>query len=105
MKWYHYLFAIGAGFFFGNAVPHFVAGSMGQMFPSPFATPPGVGLSSPLVNVLWGLANIAIGTVLIRVGRVEFGNRLSVIAVFLGLGLVSIVTSIVFGSASGNPSF
>lgn len=50
MKWYHLVAAVAAGFFLGNAVPHFVAGVMGQSFPSPFANPPGQGLSSPLVN-------------------------------------------------------
>jgi hypothetical protein len=32
--------------------------------PTPFAKPPGKGLSSPTVNVLWGLFNAIIGTIL-----------------------------------------
>ncbi|WP_288928632.1 hypothetical protein [uncultured Maritimibacter sp.] len=40
-----------------NAIPHFVAGVQGRAFPSPFASPPGVGMSAPPVNVLWGAAN------------------------------------------------
>src|SRR5580704_2642079 len=42
------------GVFAANAIPHFVAGTMGRPFQSPFAKPPGQGLSSATVNVLWG---------------------------------------------------
>lgn len=105
MKWYHYLAAAGAGFFLGNAVPHFVAGVTGQAFPSPFANPPGAGLSSPLVNALWGLLNILLGYVLLRVGKVQFSRTGSMIATFLGLAFVAVLTSILFGNALGNPSF
>ncbi len=53
-----------AAFFLGGAllanfVPHFVSGVCGRSFPSPFARPPFRGLSSPAVNVLWGLFNLA----------------------------------------------
>jgi len=64
-------------YFFGgavltNAIPHFVSGLMGRPFQSPFAKPPGQGLSSSTVNVLWGAFNIAIGYVLIfRVGAFD----------------------------------
>lgn len=105
MKWYHYLAAFGAGFFLGNAVPHFVAGSMGEMFPSPFADPPGEGLSSPLTNVLWALANVVFGYALLRLGKVSISSRASMGAVLIGLPVVSIMTSILFGNAAGNPSF
>lgn len=40
-----------------NAIPHGVNGVSGRPFPTPFATPPGVGLSAPWVNVLWSSAN------------------------------------------------
>ncbi|EFV91325.1 hypothetical protein ES5_11686 [Dietzia cinnamea P4] len=52
-----------------NAVPHTVKGLTGERFPTPFATPPGVGLSPPLHNVAWGLLNLAAGGALAR--RVE----------------------------------
>lgn len=96
MKWFHYLAAIVAGFLLGNAVPHFAAGVMGQAFPSPFADPPGVGLSSPLINTIWGLVNILIGYVLLRVGKVQPSNMGSMIAVFFGLAAVAILVSILF---------
>lgn len=51
-----------AGVFFANAVPHGVTGIGGRRFQSPFARPPGVGESSPIVNVLW------LGAVLTGIG-------------------------------------
>ncbi len=47
-----------------NAIPHLASGLQGHPFPSPFAKPRGVGLSSPLVNVLWGIFNVAAGLLL-----------------------------------------
>ena len=50
-----------AGLLLANGVPHFVKGVCGDRFPTPFAKPPGRGLSSPIVNVVWGMANFAAG--------------------------------------------
>ncbi len=55
--WYVYLAYFFAGVFLANGVPHFVHGISGERFPSFFAEPPGVGDSSSLTNVIWGLAN------------------------------------------------
>jgi len=44
-----------------NAIPHLTQGIAGKKFQSPFANPPGIGLSSAVVNVLWAWANILIG--------------------------------------------
>ncbi len=43
MLWYVYVAHIFAGAFLINAVPHLVNGLSGRSFPSPFASPPGVG--------------------------------------------------------------
>ena len=59
-----YLAYFFAGAFYTNAIPHLVSGLMGRAFQSPFARPPGEGLSSARVNVLWGFANLVIGYVL-----------------------------------------
>lgn len=73
------------GAFLTNAVPHFVSGVMGEPFQSPFAKPPGKGLSSATVNVLWGFFNVVVGYVLTcRVG--EFELKVTVDAIALGLG-------------------
>jgi hypothetical protein len=65
LPWYVYLLQFVAGLFLANGVPHFVQGISGHWFQSPFASPPGVGESSPLVNVLWGFLNLAIGLALL----------------------------------------
>lgn len=70
MPWYFYLAYFFGGAFLVNAVPHFVNGVSGRSFPTPFASPPGRGLSSPTVNVLWGALNVLIGYLLVcHVGR------------------------------------
>lgn len=77
------------GLFLCNAVPHFVSGVMGRPFQSPFAKPPGQGLSSSTVNVLWGGLNLVVAYVLIcRVGA--FSLRSSAHAAALGLGVLLI---------------
>ena len=65
LPWYIYLLQFVSGLFLANGVPHFVQGISGHWFQTPFATPPGVGESSPLVNALWGFANLAIGFALL----------------------------------------
>jgi hypothetical protein len=50
----HTLAEFAAGALLVNAVPHTVKGLCGERFPTPFANPPGVGLSSPTENVAWG---------------------------------------------------
>jgi hypothetical protein len=96
MKWYHYLACLFAGLFLANAVPHFVQGISGDSFPSPFSNPPGKGLSSPLVNVLWGLANMFVGYVLFRTGKVSQTNKWSLLAFCVGILCMSIMLSLTF---------
>ena len=55
-----YLLVFLAGALLCNAIPHLVSGVQGRPFPSPFAKPPGVGNSPPLINMLWGFANLAL---------------------------------------------
>jgi hypothetical protein len=89
MLWYQYVAAFFAGMFLANAVPHFVSGVSGDPFPSPFASPPGRGLSSPRVNVLWALINLVVGYVLFRVGRVSTGGDLALVVFFVGIAAIS----------------
>ena len=65
MTWLHLVSYFFGGIFLTNAVPHFVSGIMGQPFQSPFATPPGKGLSSSTVNLLWGFFNAVAGYLLV----------------------------------------
>ena len=96
MKWYHYIEAFFAGGFLTNAVPHLVNGISGNAFPTPFAHPSGQGLSSPLTNVLWALFNILVGYLLFRVSKLHSKNKLGLILFFVGIILISIMSSIVF---------
>jgi hypothetical protein len=65
MPWYFYLLEFLAGALLANGVPHFVQGVSGHWFQSPFAKPPGVGESSPVVNVVWGFGNFVGGALLL----------------------------------------
>ena len=67
MPWYAYLAWFFAGVFLTNSIPHTVQGLSGNRFQSPFGSPPGVGASSAQVNVIWGLANFAVGGALLHV--------------------------------------
>ncbi len=95
-RWYHYLSAFFAGFFLANAVPHFVNGISGDPFPTPFADPPGQGLSSPLTNVIWALSNLLIGYLLFRAGRINSRRIGALIVFFLGIVTISIILSMLF---------
>ena len=53
------------GLFLTNAVPHLGAALSGRPFQSPFAKPPGEGLSTSRVNALWGFANLVVGYLLL----------------------------------------
>jgi hypothetical protein len=96
MKWYHYIASFFAGAFLANVVPHFINGISGNAFPTPFADPPGKGLSSPTVNVVWALANLLAGYILLRVSKTNAKNKLSMIIFFIGIVLLSIMLSISF---------
>ena len=79
-----------AGAFLCNCLPHLLAGLQGAPFPSPFARPPGVGDSSPLVNVLWGAFNLLAGLALLawRPVTIGFHPEFAALAVgFVALGV------------------
>ena len=96
IKWYHYIAAFFAGFFLANAVPHFVHGVSGDAFPSPFANPPGKGLSSPLVNTLWACFNLLVGYVLLRASKTSSKHKLLLLVLFIGILASSIILTISF---------
>jgi hypothetical protein len=91
MQWYHYFSGFWAGMFLANFVPHFIKGVAGDAFPTPFAKPPGKGLSSPLVNVLWALLNLVLGYLLFKLGKVNVDNNLSMLLLFIGFACISIM--------------
>jgi hypothetical protein len=99
MKWLIVLAHLFGGAFLINSVPHIVQGVSGNTFPSPFASPPGVGLSSPTVNVLWGFSNLVIGLLLLmRLGRnLERIGRSRVLAGGVGALAMALLLASWFG--------
>jgi len=96
LKWYHYVAIFFAGVFLANAIPHFIHGISGQQFPTPFANPPGKGMSSATLNVIWGLANMLVGYLLLRVGKLTSKNKLGLVVFFVAVICVSVALSITF---------
>jgi hypothetical protein len=102
MRWFHYLAYFFGGAFLVNAIPHFGNGVSGHSFQSPFASPPGEGLSSPTVNVLWGLLNLAIGYLLVcRVGRFDLRKTRHVLIFGAGVAIMAILLAHAFGRFHG----
>lgn len=97
MQWYHFVAYFFGGAFLVNAIPHFTYGVSGRRFPTPFASPPGKGLSSPAVNVLWGSLNLVIGYLLVlRVGTFDFRRTLDALIAGAGGLLMAVMLSRAF---------
>ena len=87
MAWLHFVSYLFSGFSLYNAIPHFLSGVIGRPFQSPFATPPGQGLSCSIIDVLWGFYNLGIAHLLLcRVG--DDSLRSTVHAIALGAGFL-----------------
>jgi hypothetical protein len=105
MDWLYLVSYFIGGCFFCNAIPHYVSGLMGHPFQSPFAKPPGEGLSSSTVNVLWGFTNLAIAYLLIcRVGDFSLRSMADVAALGLGFLLMGLMSARHFGRFPGGNS-
>ena len=102
MRWYHYVAYVFGGAFLTNALPHLGNGVSGHPFQSPFASPPGEGLSSATVNVLWGLFNLAVAYLLVcRVGAFDLRKTRHVVALGVGIVLISVMAAHSFGRFHG----
>ena len=84
-----------------NAIPHLASGLRGDLFPSPFATPRGVGNSPPWVNVLWGSANGFAGVALMIAWLPGQGLVLGLAAAALGWLAIGIYMARHFGAVRG----
>ncbi len=102
MRWYHYIAYFMGAAFLANAIPHFVSGVTGHAFQSPFATPPGEGLSPAWVNVLWGSANLVVAYLLLgRVGNFESRRWRHVLVAGAGGLAMALMLSRTFGRFYG----
>jgi len=105
MDWLYPISYFFGGAFFSNAVPHFVSGTMGRAFQSPFAKPRGEGLSSSTVNVLWGVFNFAVAYVLVcRVGDFSLRSTTDASSAGLGFLLMALFAARHFGRFHGGRS-
>ncbi len=105
MNWLHDIAYFFAGGFLTNAVPHLVSGLLGRPFQTPFAKPPGEGLSSSTINVVWGFFNLVVGYVLAcRVGKLDLQATDQVVALGAGVFLISVFSARVFGRFHGGNS-
>jgi hypothetical protein len=102
MPWLNLVVWFFGGAFLANAVPHFAAGIMGMPFQSPFAKPPGEGLSSSTVNVCWGFLNLVLAyLLLVRVGDFDLKSTPDVVAAGLGALLLAVLMARHFGRFHG----
>ena len=105
MSLLHDLAYFFGGAFLANATPHYVSGVMGRSFQSPFARPPGMGLSSSTVNVLWGFANLAAAYCLVlRVGQFDPRATDQIASFGLGFLLMGVLAARSFGRFYGGNS-
>ena len=101
-RWYHDLAYFFGGAFLANMIPHLVNGISGNPFQSPFASPPGKGLSSSTVNVLWGLFNLAVAYLLVvRIGRFDLRRSQACGRFALGALLMALMLARHFGELHG----
>jgi hypothetical protein len=91
MPWYSVAACFFGGAFLANFFPHFIAGVSGRRFYSPFAKPPFRGLSSPVVNVLYALFNLAVAYgLLVVIGSFELRYLAHAAISAAGFGLASV---------------
>jgi hypothetical protein len=101
---YYVSYFLGGAFLI-NAIPHIVSGLMGHPFQSPFAKPPGKGLSTSTVNVLWGAFNIAVSYLLLcQVGDFDLHSLVDVLVAGLGGLLMGLMLARAFGRFNGGNS-
>jgi hypothetical protein len=102
MNWLHLVSYFFGGIFLANAIPHLVSGVQGKPFQTPFAKPPGEGLSSSTVNALWGSFNVIVGYLLtLHVGSFDLRSISDAVPFGVGAVLISLFGARHFGKFHG----
>lgn len=107
MHWYNPLFIFLGGAVLANSFPHLLNGVSGRPFQTPFAHPPGKGLSSSTVNVLWGTFNLWLAYMLtINLGSFDIQNVRKALLLGAGMLVMSLLSARLFGRLHGglNPT-
>jgi hypothetical protein len=105
VPWLHLVSHFFGGAFLTNSIPHFVSGLMGRPFQSPFAKPPGEGVSSSTVNVWWGAFNLVVGYFLVlQVGEFALRNWPDATALGLDVLMMALISARLFGRFHGGNS-
>lgn len=101
-RWFHVVAYLVGGLFVANFIPHFMVGIAGSPFQSPFASPPGEGLSSSASNVLWGLLNLTVAYALLgRVGHFDHRKWPHLLPAACGFVAASFLLARYFGRFHG----
>ena len=102
MAWLPLVSYFFGGAFLSNALPHVVSGVRGEAFQSPFAKPPGKGLSSSIVNVLWGSFNLIVAyLLLVQVGSFDIHSLADACTCGAGLLVMGLFAARTFGPLHG----
>ena len=102
MNWLWLVSYFFGGVFAANAIPHFVAGTMGRAFQSPFRKTVRTRALLFRVNVLWGFFNAVVGYLLIaHVGAFDPRATSHILAFGLGVLLISVFSARHFGQFHG----
>lgn len=90
--WYLYVAYFLGGAFIANAIPHLLTGIAGRPFPTPFASPPFKGLSSPAVNLVWAIGNLALAYgLLLRLRPIDWYDRPALAVALAGFVVMALV--------------
>ncbi len=102
MPWVHLVSYLFGGAFLLNAVPHLVSGVSGRSFQTPFASPPGPGLSSSTLNALWSFLNLVVGYLLVcQVGDFDLRDLADAAALGVGALAIGLFSARHFGQFNG----
>ncbi|WP_250502136.1 hypothetical protein [Caballeronia sp. AZ7_KS35] len=95
MNWLHFVSWFFGGALLSNAIPHLISGVKGEPFQTPFANPPGEGLSSSTVNLVGSYALVC------HVGDFDLRRMQDALALALGMLAMGLFAARHFGRFHG----